>query len=500
MRVLMLGWEFPPFISGGLGTACYGLTKALSGRGVRVTFVLPKAIGAEHRGSQRAGGRALTQADHVKLLAPQSESAAGGDRSPAAVASTYAVASHPAGADAGADTGPQPYPPPSRSTAAIEGWDRPANGGFENVIFKAVPSRMVSPYTAPARTVADASHTTPLKPTDSHPSAAPPADALSSLSSADPGPGNDYAGDLVAEARRYAQLCVDLSRGESFDVVHAHDWLTFPAGVAVAAVSGRPLVVHVHSTEYDRAGANAHRDIVDVERRGVQAADRVIAVSNFTRAVLIERYGVDPNRVEVVHNGIDNGTLPPPANRKSLASAAPGRDRLVLFLGRITMQKGPEYFVEAARKVLGKVRDVKFVMAGAGDKIHEVQQLARQHGIADRMSFTGFLRGPEVDRIYRMADVYVMPSVSEPFGIAPLEAISHDVPVIISKTSGVSEVLRHALKVDFWDTDEIANKIVAVLRHPALAQTLRENAEQEVRKLTWAESASKVVGVYEDVA
>lgn len=484
MRVLMLGWEFPPFISGGLGTACYGLTKALSGRGVQVTFVLPKAIGGEHGGGDE---QTRTQADHVKLLAPQAKAAARGDRSPASVASTYAV--EPGRAAGGSEAGEPVF-------------ERPVNGGFENVIFKAVPSRMVSPYTAPNRSVAQAGGDTGMPgPTPRRGAAAGDVAGEATPASEPSGDStsHDYGGDLVAEARRYAQLCVDLSRGESFDVVHAHDWLTFPAGVAVAAVSGCPLVVHVHSTEYDRAGANAHREIVDVERRGVQAADRVIAVSNFTRAVLIERYGVDPSRVEVVHNGIDNGTLPAPVKRKSLASTQQSQDRLVLFLGRITMQKGPEYFVEAARKVLGVVRDVKFVMAGAGDKIHEVQALARQHGIADRMSFTGFLRGPEVDRIYRMADVYVMPSVSEPFGIAPLEAISHDVPVIISKTSGVSEVLRHALKVDFWDTDEIANKIVAVLRHPALAQTLRENAEQEVRKLTWSESANKVIGVYEDV-
>jgi len=363
MRVLMLGWEFPPYISGGLGTACYGLTRALSRQHVNVTFVLPKAVGTDY-------------STHVKLLSPQSPEAAQGRRRPEDVATTF-------------------------------------------------------------------------KP--------------------------------------------DLSRGESFDVVHAHDWLTFPAGMAVAAATGKPLVVQVHSTEFDRAGENIHQQIYDIERAGLHAADRVVAVSHLTASILQNRYAVAPEKIDVVYNGIENG---PPAAPAPGSARIRKNDKIVLFLGRITMQKGPEYFVAAAKRVLEKVDKVKFVMAGAGDKVAEVIDLAARQGLGHKILFTGFLRGPEVSQIFRMADVYVMPSVSEPFGIATLEAISHDVPVIISKQSGVAEVLEHALKVDFWDTDEMANKIIAVLRHPPLASTLRQHADIEVRKLTWDGAATKLRQVY----
>ena len=299
----------------------------------------------------------------------------------------------------------------------------------------------------------------------------------------------------MAEAQRYADLCVDLAQGEDFDVIHAHDWLTFPAGLAVAAVTGKPLVAHVHSTEFDRAGENANQQIYDIERRGVHGAMRVVAVSYLTRSILLHRYGMDPEKVDVVYNGIDNGpSSGPPADARSRIRRG---DKIVLFLGRVTMQKGPEYFIAAAEKVLEKIDAVKFVVAGSGDKIQEVIELAAAKGIGHKVLFTGFLRGPDVERVFKLADVYVMPSVSEPFGIAPLEAISHDVPVIISKTSGVAEVLTHALKVDFWDIDDIANKIIAVLKHPPLSSTLREHADMEVRKLTWDDAAAKCRSVYE---
>ena len=307
------------------------------------------------------------------------------------------------------------------------------------------------------------------------------------------GAGITYEGDIITESQRYARLCVSLARGENFDVIHAHDWMTFPAGMAVAASTGKPLVVHVHSTEYDRSGDNINTRVYDVERRGMHAATRIVAVSHLTKNVLVHRYGVDPAKIDVVYNGIENGvTTPGIATRTSIKRG----DKIVLFLGRITMQKGPEYFVNAAKKVLEKVEHVKFVMAGTGDMIRDIIELAAAQGIGHKVLFTGFLHGRDVERIFKMADVYVMPSVSEPFGIAPLEAISHDVPVIISKTSGVAEVLTHALKVDFWDTHEIANKIIAVLRHPPLSSTLREHADMEVRRLTWDDSAQKCESVY----
>ncbi len=442
MRVFMLGWEFPPFISGGLGTACYGLTKALSRQGGEVVFVLPKAIGTEY-------------SSHVRLLSPQAPQAARGDRSAGSVASEY----------------------------ALEGDE----GAFAHVTFKAVPSRMISPYQSAGGKIHDPARG----------GASSSDQPISHLNSVGPhwvpGEGFHYGGDLFAEARRYADLCVDLARGEDFDVIHAHDWLTFPAGMAVAAATGKPLVVHVHSTEFDRSGDNINQTVYDIERRGVHAACRVIAVSHLTRSILMRRYGVDSSKIQVVYNGIENGANDSPAVPRTTIRKG---DKIVLFLGRVTMQKGPEYFIRAAKKVLEKIENVKFVMAGSGDMITQVIEMAAAEGIGHKVLFTGFLHGRDVERVFKMADVYVMPSVSEPFGIAPLEAISHDVPVIISKTSGVAEVLTHALKVDFWDIDEMANKIIAVLKHPPLSSTLREHADLEVRSLTWDGAARKCLEVY----
>jgi len=433
MRVLMFGWEFPPFISGGLGTACHGLTKALSRSNVAVTFVLPTTIDPKHP-------------SHVRLLGMSS-----------------------------------PH--------SVKGEDKTllSDADLTNVTFRRVPSRIASPYQSASGQLREGWVGAPdiLDELDLSPS---------DRSDDPPSGGGRYEGDLIGEAQRYAAKCVDLARHENFDVVHAHDWLTFPAGLAVAAAYGKPLVVHVHSTEFDRAGEDIHQQVYDVERRGMHAAMRVVAVSHLTAAIIEHRYAVDPTRIEVIYNGIDNGD---PDNGQRPRTAIRRGDKVVLFLGRITMQKGPEYFVMAAKKVLEKIANVKFVMAGTGDKIQDIIELAAREGIGHRVLFTGFLRGEDVNRVYRMADVYVMPSVSEPFGIAPLEAIRHDVPVIISKTSGVAEVLSHALKVDFWDTDEIANKIIAVLKHPPLSSTLREHADIEVRRLTWDDAAQKCSSVYE---
>jgi glycogen(starch) synthase len=300
---------------------------------------------------------------------------------------------------------------------------------------------------------------------------------------------------MYSEVHRYAAVAVDLARSEQFDVVHAHDWMTYPAGIAVSAMSGKPLIVHVHSTEFDRSGEHVNQVIYDIERMGMHAAHKVVAVSHFTRSIIIGRYGVGGEKVEVVHNGVErNGN-----GAWALTETGIKKDeKIVLFLGRITMQKGPEYFLGAAKKVLEVMENVKFVMAGSGDMMHRAVELAAELGIGHKVLFTGFLRGEDVQKIYRMADLFVMPSVSEPFGIVPLEALEHDVPVIISKQSGVSEVLRHALKVDFWDVNEMANKIVAVLKYPPLSMTLRDYGNFEVRKLSWSDSASKCGKIYEE--
>jgi len=433
----MLGWEFPPFISGGLGTACFGLTKAMNEIGTRVLFVLPRPIN-------------LGSATHVTLLTPPM-------KSDETETSRYQLGDLPNVVFRTVNASLFPYTTPSEDAAPPES---EAVGGYD------VTETGQSATTRRIRRPGAAGFVTG-------------------------GPGEHYGGDLFGECERYAAMCVTIAQNEDFDVIHAHDWMTFPAGVAIAGMTGKPLVVHVHSTEFDRSGEHVNQRIYSYERQGVHAAQRVIAVSHLTKNILVARYGVPPDKIEVVYNAIDEtGSGAPPPIRKD--------EKIVLFLGRITMQKGPEYFIAAARKVLEVMDNVRFVMAGSGDMMRRVIELAAQMGIGHKVLFTGFLRGDDVARVFKMADLYVMPSVSEPFGIAPLEALAHDVPVIISKQSGVSEVLSHALKVDFWDVNEMANKIIAVLRHPPLHAALREHGQFEIRKLTWRDSAEKCVGVYRD--
>ena len=439
MRVFMLGWEFPPFISGGLGTACYGLTKAMSGLGTEILFVLPRPVSSPF-------------STHVRLLSPRAGS---------------------------------PLASPVTEFRLDE---------FEHVSFRAINSRLSDPYETPLDRMTPEERARRLKEKGL---SADAADASAAAISAMIGPGKStadhYGGDMFAEIQRYAALASEIARQESFDVVHAHDWMTFPAGLAVAGIKGVPLVVHVHSTEFDRSGVNVDTRIYDIERRGMHGAIKVIAVSALTKSIISQQYGVDGSKVEVVYNAVEiNGNGDFDEEKYKIHKD----EKIVLFLGRITMQKGPEYFLAAAKKVLEVMDNVKFVMAGSGDMIRRTIEMAAAMGIGHKVLFTGFLRGGDVEKVFKMADLYVMPSVSEPFGIAPLEAMSHDVPVIVSKQSGVSEILNHALKVDFWDINEMANKIIAVLRHPPLASTLRQHGSFDVRKRTWVDAARETVGVY----
>jgi glycogen(starch) synthase len=295
---------------------------------------------------------------------------------------------------------------------------------------------------------------------------------------------------------RYAAIAAKLAENEQFDVIHAHDWMTFPAGILIAVATGKPLIAHIHSTEFDRSGEHVNQVIYEIEKRGMQCADRIIAVSHYTRNIIISRYGINGEKIDVVHNGVErNGN----GNWPLVETGIKKDEKIVLFLGRITMQKGPEYFLAAAKKVLEVMDNVKFVMAGSGDLMHKAVEMAAGLGIGHKVLFTGFLRGEDVRKIYQMADLFVMPSVSEPFGLVPLEALENDVPVIISKQSGVSEVLMHALKVDFWDVNEIANKIIAVLKFPPLEMALRNYGNFEVRKIKWKDSALKCVKIYSEM-
>jgi glycosyltransferase involved in cell wall biosynthesis len=347
--------------------------------------------------------------------------------------------------------------------------------GLPHVEFRPAPSQLASPYEcwSPTQGSALKAHRVGDQNVERH-----------SVPACPPAAGG-YGRDLLADVYQYAHTCLALAGGESFDVIHAHDWMTYPAGLAIAAQSGKPLVAHLHSTEFDRSGEKVQQQVYDIERRGMHGAAAVICVSRMTAAAAAERYAVTPEKIAVVYNGIN---LP---SRVKSTSGTKRREKVVLFLGRLTMQKGPEYFLAVAKRVLNLMDDVKFVVAGSGDRFHSTVYQAAEMGIGHKVLFAGFLRGDDVAQAFGMADLYVMPSVTEPFGIAPLEAISHGVPVIISKSSGVSEVLEHVLKVDFWDTKEMANQIVSVLRHPPLASTLREHALAEIRQMTWEQAAGE---------
>lgn len=303
----------------------------------------------------------------------------------------------------------------------------------------------------------------------------------------------NYGGDMFSEVGRYANEVVEIASDEQFDIIHAHDWMTYPAGIAVSQQAHKPLVVHVHSTEFDRSGEHVNQMVYDIERHGMHAAAKIIAVSNYTKDTIVRHYDVPAEKVETVYNGVEcnaSGNGHTPLNKVN---------KIVLFLGRMTMQKGPEYFLAAAKKVVGVIDNVKFVMAGSGDMMHRTIELAARLGIGSKVLFTGFLRGEDVDKAYQMADLYVMPSVSEPFGISSLEAMRQNVPVLVSKTSGIAEAVTHALKVDFWDINEMANKIVAVLKRPPLQATLAKNGYWEANRFRWEDSAQRVMKIYDQV-
>lgn len=309
-----------------------------------------------------------------------------------------------------------------------------------------------------------------------------------------------YGFNLLAEVALYAQRVRRLAAQQEVDVIHAHDWLAFPAGLAAKEVTGKPLVLHVHATEFDRGGGNGvNQAVYEIEQKGLRLADKIIAVSQWTKDLLIKHYGIPAEKISVVHNGVKTTDYQSnvPGALESLRARG---GKIVLFVGRITLQKGPDYFVQLAKRVLDFEPKTYFVMVGSGDMVGQVMQSVASLGLSDKFFFPGFLRGRELERLYRSADLYILPSVSEPFGITPLEALANGTPVMVSKQSGVAEVLSHALKVDFWDIDEMTNQTVAVLRHQSLRQVLREYGQAEVGKVTWDAAAEKCLGVYRQLA
>jgi glycosyltransferase involved in cell wall biosynthesis len=303
-----------------------------------------------------------------------------------------------------------------------------------------------------------------------------------------------YDANLLDEIYKYSVVASIIAEENEFDIIHAHDWLTYPAGIAAMEVSGKPLVIHVHATDFDRSGGSVNPDVYRIEKNGMDAASKIITVSNLTRDIVINKYNIDPDKVETVYNAVE------PVNLVSDVLIRKGFDeKVVTFLGRITLQKGPEYFIEAAYKVLKVMHNVRFVMAGSGDMMERMMRRAASLKITDRFHFTGFLKGRDVFTLLAFSDVYIMPSVSEPFGISPLEAMQSNVPVIISKQSGVAEILTHAVKTDFWDIDAMADAIYGILNYPALASMFIRNGKEEVISLKWDNSARHVRDIYERV-
>ncbi len=368
MKVAMLGWEYPPFKVGGLGTHCYGLTRSLADKDVKIDFYMPKT---KHKFDNDKDNLKIIEVGETEIF---------------------------------------PY-------------DRPED--------------------------------------------------------------KELAGQFFEAVYRYNDLLVSRVKGK-YDAIHCHDWLTMKAGVAIKEKTGIPLVLTVHSTEYDRSGwIYPNQWFIDIEREGMEKADKIIAVSHFTKRVIVEKYGIHPDKITVVHNAV----YPIGEGEKK---------NIVLFLGRLTIQKGPEFFLKTAKKVL-EYENTKFVVAGIGDMLPKLINQAVDMGISNNIIFTGKLTEEEVRHIYQISSVYVMPSVSEPFGITALEAISAGTPTIVSKTAGVSEAFQNCLRTDFWDTDEMANKIIALLRYDALRKTINENSKKEIDLFTWDRVAEKTFDVYTGV-
>jgi glycogen(starch) synthase len=432
--VLMFGWEFPPHISGGLGTACYGLTASLLEEKTNILFVVPKAYGDEkipviNSSDVVMGDANPVESEHEKLV-----------KNPEAIVQIHVES----------DIVPYTHQHHWEIQDTTTQW----NYQFDKYRTKEMKLRTGKRY------------------------------AFSGT----------YGPALLDEVNKYSEVAGKIARQYSFDVIHAHDWLTYLAGIEARNESGKPLIVHVHATEYDRAGKeNINPQVFEIERKGMQQADRVIAVSQRTKDIIVSRYAIEAAKVEVVHNGIlctkDNDIpfLPKIA------------DQVVTFLGRITWQKGPQYFVEAAWKVLKHFPDVHFIMAGSGDLLPRMIEMVARLKMSDRFHFTGFLKGKQINQVWNVSDVYVMPSVSEPFGITPLEAIHAGVPVIVSNQSGVAEVIDHAIKVDFWDTKALADSMMNILRHKSLSTALKRNSKRELSSITWNRAARKINKMYHEL-
>lgn len=421
----MFGWEFPPHISGGLGTACYGLTRGMSTiPDLDILFVVPKAYGDEK--PQRMS---LLGAGDVTIDMRRTR-----DQNFLKDLSYIEINSNIV-----------PYTTPEEYSSLV--------AKSENEGKRLVETTLGGKLNFTGK----------------------------------------YGANLYEEIANYALVAGEIALKHDFDIIHAHDWLTYPAGIAAKRATGKPLVIHVHATDFDRSGGSVNPTVFEIEKTGMHVADKIIAVSNLTRNTVIEKYGISPEKVVTVYNAVD-----PLPDHEKLSLRRGISDKVVTFLGRITLQKGPEYFVMAAQKVLQKMDNVRFVMAGSGELMERMIHWTASMGISDRFHYTGFLKGDDVFRMFSISDVYVMPSVSEPFGISPLEAMQSNVPCIISHQSGVAEILKYAFKVDFWDVDALADAIYGLLNYPSLSQMFRTYGMKEVHDMKWETSGRRVFDIYKE--
>jgi glycosyltransferase involved in cell wall biosynthesis len=439
IKALMYGWEFPPHISGGLGVACYAIVKELAKRNIDITLILPRA--ASDSGI-----------DHVDLIGCDSLNSADVSEFDGIVDIKYPEVA----------TYLSPY------IAAKDFKRFLCNETLQD--FFALLDKMHLPEELKAMVAATAEAQGP--------------DAQIT---------GKYDIDLLVEVFRYALVAGALAKDVEYDVIHAHDWLTVLAALEAKRFSHKPLVLHVHALETDRSGSRIDKRVFAIEKYGMNQADQIIAVSQYTKNNIIQHYGVASEKISVVHNGVycngGNSDITSVVKKES-------QPKMVLFLGRLTQQKGPYFFIEVARRVLEKRADVQFVLAGAGDLLVEMIERTASLRIGQNVHFTGFLDSNRVQEIYRIADVYVMPSISEPFGLSALEAISYNVPTIITKQSGVSEVLRHTLVSDFWDVEDMAAKILVLLKYPVLRCASLANEQKELQVTTWGKTAEKIIEIY----
>ncbi len=300
---------------------------------------------------------------------------------------------------------------------------------------------------------------------------------------------------LEKEVTEYAEVVstVAVDKKIDFEVIHAHDWMSFPAGQELRKQTGKPLITHVHSTEYDRSGlSEGNQYIKAIEHAGLNQADHVIAVSYYTKRLLEQKYGVDPNKISVVHNGISDLSAPADPGKHHFAPARP----VIVFMGRLTIQKGTTYFLDLARAVLQKIPEALFVVAGHGDMYHELLLKTAHDGLSASVVFSGFVRDEQRKKLLDRADVFVMPSISEPFGLVALEAAQRHTPVIVSKNAGVSEVLPHGIALDFWDIEKMADAIVGLVTDQEKAKLQTKGQLSDLSKRTWVSSAQQVKDIY----